>query len=111
VHRVRPRSWIPARNHPYLNDLVDRIIAVDPSTDRAAMRTRDWLLFSLWPAMGEKATLDRVRKAIRTPQYKRELKLLPRARHRSSLARSGAALMSAFICHPPARPAGCGARC
>ncbi|MFI5910842.1 hypothetical protein [Dactylosporangium sp. NPDC051541] len=69
----------PERNHPYLDELADRIIAVDPSTDRATMRTRDWLLFSLWPAMGEQATLDRVRKAIRTPQYKRELRLLPRA--------------------------------
>jgi hypothetical protein len=68
----------PTRNHPHLDELVDRIIAFDASTDRATMRTRDWLLFSLWPAMGEKATLDRVCKAIRTPQYKRELKLLPR---------------------------------
>jgi hypothetical protein len=68
----------PERDHPYLHELVDRIIAVDPSTDRATMRTRDRLLFSLWPSMGEQATLDRVRKAIRTPQYKRELKLLPR---------------------------------
>ncbi|GAA3453606.1 hypothetical protein [Dactylosporangium matsuzakiense] len=68
----------PASDHPYLPELVDRIIAVDPATDRAIVRTRDWLLFSLWPAMGEQATLERARKAIRTPQYKRELHRLPR---------------------------------
>ncbi|GAA3277645.1 hypothetical protein GCM10020218_026850 [Dactylosporangium vinaceum] len=68
----------PASDHPYLPELVDRIIAVDPATDRATMRSRDWLLFSLWPAMGEQATLERARRAIRTPQYKRELHRLPR---------------------------------
>ncbi|AEV84228.1 hypothetical protein ACWT_3205 [Actinoplanes sp. SE50] len=75
---LRASGTDPVRNHPYLDELVDRIIAVDPSADRATMRTRDRLLFSLWPAMGETATLDRVRRAVRTPQYRRELTRLPR---------------------------------
>lgn len=68
----------PERNHPALDGIVDRIIAVDPGTDRATMRARDGLLFHLWPAMGEQATLDRVRKAVRTPTIRRELTTLPR---------------------------------
>jgi len=42
------------------------------------MRWRDGELFGLWPAFGEQATLDRVRAAVRTPQYRRELKVLAR---------------------------------
>jgi hypothetical protein len=68
----------PERDHPVLGEIVDRIIAVDPSTDKATMRWRDAELFGLWPAYGEQATLDRVRKAVRTPGYKRELTTLAR---------------------------------
>jgi hypothetical protein len=66
----------PERNHPLLDEIVDRIIAVDPTTDKATMRTRDGLLFSLWPAIGEQTTLDRVRKAVRTPRFRSELMTL-----------------------------------
>lgn len=68
----------PERDHPLLGEIVDRIIAVDPATDRATMRWRDAELFGLWPAYGEQATLDRVRAAVRTPSYRRELRVLAR---------------------------------
>lgn len=42
------------------------------------MRWRDAELFDLWPAYGEQATLDRVRKAGRMPNYRRELMVLAR---------------------------------
>ncbi|MFE3190846.1 hypothetical protein ACFXHA_17680 [Nocardia sp. NPDC059240] len=35
-------------------------------------------LFALWLAIGEHKTLDRIRKAIRTPSYRRDLTVLPR---------------------------------
>lgn len=68
----------PERDHPLLADIVDRIIAVDPTIDKATMRWRDAELFGLWPAYGEQATLDRVRAAVRTPSYRRELTVLAR---------------------------------
>jgi hypothetical protein len=68
----------PERDHPLLGGIVDRIIAVNPTADKATMRWRDAELFGLWPAYGEQATLDRVRAAVRTPQYRRELKVLAR---------------------------------
>ncbi|TQS46032.1 hypothetical protein [Cryptosporangium phraense] len=68
----------PERDHPLLAPILDRIVAVDPTTDKATMRARDHLLFSLWPAIGEHPTLDRVRKAVRTPSLRRELTRLPR---------------------------------
>jgi hypothetical protein len=68
----------PETDHPLLGEIVDRIIAVDPTTDKATMRWRDGQLFALWPAYGEQATLDRVRSAVRTPRYKRELTTLAR---------------------------------
>jgi hypothetical protein len=68
----------PGHDHPLLKEVVDRIIAVDPTTDKAVMRWRDAELFGLWPAYGEQATLDRVRAAVRTPRYRRELTTLAR---------------------------------
>lgn len=68
----------PVRDHPLLGEIVDRIIAVDPTTDKATMRWRDGELFGLWPAYGDQATLDRVRAAVRTPRYRRELTVLAR---------------------------------
>lgn len=68
----------PERDHPLLGGIVDRIIAVDPTVDKATMRWRDAQLYYLWPAYGEQATLDRVRAAVRTPQYRRDLKVLAR---------------------------------
>jgi len=76
VRRAAGRN--PTQDHPSLKGIVDRIIAVDPTTDKATMRWRDGELFGLWPAFGEQATLDRVRAAVRTPQYRRELKVLAR---------------------------------
>lgn len=68
----------PERDHPLLGEIVDRIIAIDPTTDKATMRWRDGELFGLWPAYGDQATLDRVRAAVRTPRYRRELTVLAR---------------------------------
>jgi|SRR5215217_7006729 len=67
----------PDQNHPLLDHIVDRIMAVD-SNDKAITYWRDDELFYLWPAYGEKATLDRVRKSVRSRNYKRELTALPR---------------------------------
>jgi hypothetical protein len=75
VCAATPRN--PDRDHPRLAEIVDRIITVEPST-KDTMRWRDGQLFRLWPAIGEQPTLDRVRKAVRTPSIKRELKVLAR---------------------------------
>lgn len=75
---VREASgWNPTHDHPALAGILDRILAVGPD-DKTTMRWRDGELFRLWPAIGEQATLDRVRKAVRTPNIKRELKVLAR---------------------------------
>jgi hypothetical protein len=74
----------PERDHPLLAGIVDRISAVDPTADKATMRWRDAELFGLWPAFGEQATLDRVRAAVRTPRYRRELTVLPREVRRAT---------------------------
>lgn len=55
-----------------------RLRAVDPTQDKATMRRRDFLLSTLWPAIGEPATLQAVRATIRTPQLRSELKELAR---------------------------------
>jgi hypothetical protein len=75
VCAATPRN--PDRDHPRLAEILDRIIAVEPST-KDTMRWRDGQLFRLWPAIGAQSTLDRVRKAVRTPSIKRELKVLAR---------------------------------
>lgn len=71
-----PRS--PQLDHPRVGELVDRLVAVDPTIDRETMRTRDSLLSQLWPALGSPETLARVRRAVRTPGLRRELMVLPR---------------------------------
>lgn len=76
IRKATPHN--PERNHPQLDAVVDRLIAIDPTADKAVMRGRDSELFDLWSAIGEQSTLDRVRKAVRTPAYKRELTILPR---------------------------------
>lgn len=68
----------PEQDHPALADVVDRLIAIDPSVSKAQMRLRDNLLWTLWSAIGERATLDRVRGAVRTPTIRRELRVLAR---------------------------------
>jgi hypothetical protein len=70
----------PERNHPLLDEIVDRIIAVDPTVDKATMRWRDLELYLLWPAFGEQVTLDRVRSAVRTPRFRWDLTTLARDR-------------------------------
>ncbi|MFE3190849.1 hypothetical protein ACFXHA_17695 [Nocardia sp. NPDC059240] len=76
LRAATPRN--PEYDHPLLDTVVDRLIAIDPTTDRATMRRRDGELFALWPAIGEQKTLDRIRKAVRTPAYRRDLTVLPR---------------------------------
>lgn len=74
----RAAPWNPTSEHPLLSRTIDRIIAIDPLTDKATMRSRDSLLTGLWPAIADSETLARVRKAIRTPSLKREFSVLPR---------------------------------
>ncbi len=71
-----PRS--PQLDHPLVEELIDRLLAVDPTIDSATMRIRDSLLSQLWPALGSSETLARIRKAVRTPGLRRELMVLPR---------------------------------
>jgi hypothetical protein len=74
----RAAPWNPTSEHPLLRQIIDRIIAIDPLIDKATMRSRDSLLFSLWPVMADDETLKRVKKGMRTPWLKRELTMLPR---------------------------------
>ncbi|MBF6343121.1 hypothetical protein IU409_06295 [Nocardia cyriacigeorgica] len=57
----------PQHNHPLLDDVVDRLVAIGASSGPAVAARRDALLAYLWPAIGDHATRDRVRDAIRTP--------------------------------------------
>jgi hypothetical protein len=75
VRAATPRN--PEHDHPRLAEILDRILAVPPST-KDTTRWRDGQLFRLWPAIGEQSTLDRVRKAVRAPSIKRELQVLAR---------------------------------
>jgi hypothetical protein len=68
----------PQHDHPRLGELLDAIIAIDPSESKDVMRAREAMLFHSWPAIGDEATLKRVRAALRTPNYKRELSRLAR---------------------------------
>lgn len=71
-----PRA--PLNDHPALDAVLTRIIAIDPTASREQSRHRDWLLTSCWPLIGDTATLKRVRAAIRALSYKRELATLAR---------------------------------
>jgi hypothetical protein len=66
----------PQTDCPELDEVLARIIAVDPTVSKRQSRHRDWLLVDCWLFIGEEATLKRVRAAIRAPIYKRELKRL-----------------------------------
>jgi hypothetical protein len=68
----------PAHDHPRLAELLEQVLAIDPTTSKEAMRTRDALLFHSWPAIGDQETLARVRAAVRTPDYRRQLTRLKR---------------------------------
>lgn len=57
----------PQHNHPLLDGVVDRLVAIGASSGPAVVARRDALLVYLWPAIGDHATRDRVREAIRTP--------------------------------------------
>lgn len=60
-------------DHPDLGWVLDRVLSMDPGT------TRDGMLLGLWPAVGDRDTLTRMRAAVRAPKYKREFgTLLPR---------------------------------
>jgi hypothetical protein len=68
----------PPADHPRLGEVLDRVIALDPTADKETMRDRDGILLQLWPAYGEESTLRRARAAARAPWIKRELSALPR---------------------------------
>ena len=59
-----------------LNDVLGRIIAIDPRATKLQGQRRDWLLMDCWSLIGDPATLKRVRAAIRAPMYRRELSVL-----------------------------------
>jgi hypothetical protein len=64
----------PARtDHPELDEVFARIVAIDPTVSKQQSRQRDWLLLGCWPLVGEPATLKRLRAAIRAPLYRREI--------------------------------------
>jgi hypothetical protein len=68
----------PDADHPRLGALLDRVIAIDPTESKQVSQSRDAILFASWPAIGDEATLKRVRAAMRTPNYKREFSALKR---------------------------------
>lgn len=69
----------PLADHPAVPGLLDRIIALDWAQSKAAMRARDLLLSNLWMALGDKASLDRMVKAVRAPRLRADLRQgLPR---------------------------------
>lgn len=72
----------PRHDHPALAEVLARIEAIDPTVDKATMRIRDSLLFECWYGTGDEATLRRIRSALRTPAYRRELSVLRRELHR-----------------------------
>jgi hypothetical protein len=74
----RAAPWHPTSEHPLLKQIIDRILAIDPLIDKATMRSRDSLLFGLWPVMADVETLKRVKKGMRTPWLKRQLTMLPK---------------------------------
>lgn len=71
----------PAQDHYRVPELVVRLTAIDPTTDKPTMRERDALLAGLWPALGDPATLKSIRRLVRTPMLRRELTVLPRDSH------------------------------
>jgi hypothetical protein len=77
VRRETPEP--PRTDHPAVSGLLDRIIALDPTESKQMMRTRDQLLGNLWMALGDRASLDRMVKAVRAPRLRADLrKGLPR---------------------------------
>lgn len=60
-------------DHPEFESVFAEVAALDPKASRDASRRRDALLVSLYPAVGTAATLKRLRAAVRSPQWKREL--------------------------------------
>jgi hypothetical protein len=69
----------PQADPTELDEIIARIIAIDPTVSKQQSRSRDFLLLECWPLIGEEATLKRVRAAVRAPIYKRELKGLAKA--------------------------------
>jgi hypothetical protein len=78
VLRVTPHDPEQSQEHPMLREIVDRLIAIDPTVDRETMRARDALLFATWPAQADAETLADVRRAVRTPDLRAQLTRLPR---------------------------------
>ena len=58
--------------HPALADHLERIAAIDPSTDTKTMRRRDQLLYMLLPGVRTQESFSRLHAAIRTPLLKRD---------------------------------------
>ncbi|WP_154795308.1 hypothetical protein [Occultella kanbiaonis] len=73
VAESRPR---PLADHRGVDDLLDRIGALDPHESRQAMRARDHLLSTLYFAIGSEDTLGRLRKQIRTPRLRSDARRL-----------------------------------
>ncbi|NEW38207.1 hypothetical protein GV794_18580 [Nocardia cyriacigeorgica] len=68
----------PQRDHPLLDRVVDRLVAIGPAAGKAAVHRRDAELAALWPAIGNRDTLARIRQAVQTPGFRENLTMLPR---------------------------------
>lgn len=66
------RGQGPADDHPDLGWVLERVLALGVET-KAERSERDHLVLGLWPAVGEKATLQRLRAPVSSPGIKREL--------------------------------------
>lgn len=79
THAIRVDSEpFVLEDHPALAGVLDRIVAIDPTVDKATMRVRDNLLFTCWYGTGDEATLRRIRSSLRTPFLRHELSMLYR---------------------------------
>jgi|GEM_PF-1388810 len=75
---VRETPADATTEHARLAQVLDRLVAVDPTRDRSTMRMRDLQLQASWPAIVEEETLRQVRRAIRTPHVRADIGALAR---------------------------------
>lgn len=69
---AHPCEDTPDADHPELANILERIIAVDPTFSKEQSHLRDFTLSSTWPLIGEENTLKRMRSAIRSPTLRHE---------------------------------------
>ena len=69
---THPQDPVSQADHPELEGILDRIIALDPTESKEQSRLRDYALSKTWPLIGQEATLRRMRSAIRAPMLRNE---------------------------------------